>query len=373
MSTLSSRSLRLVDYSFVIPPLLGGIFALFFLYILRLPSKYAPAAILCILAAPLILVIKNKERFFLASFLFLLPVDLGLKLVQRYETTNSRVEMLFKFYLVDIFLIALFIIWLIGAFNKKHKNPLSVKRNKITAAILLWIGMGFFFLFPAVDRLAASLEVLNMLRIFLIFFLVFHYFRGHDDLNFIIKWLALGYCAQSILVIAQYATNSLLIDMPGTSIGFDIVGQTFRPIGTLGHSSHFAKYSGMMLPVVFSYAIFSNKVKDKTLYAFIWLTGSIALVLTISRAGIMTWILSIAAFFIRLFALSTISKRKFFRISVSFGLTICLALGITYLAAGRQLQDRMYDDSGSVAMRVPTFRVAFNVIRYNPIFGRGLG
>jgi O-antigen ligase len=95
-------------------------------------------------------------------------------------------------------------------------------------------------------------------------------------------------------------------------------------------------------------------------------------VLTISRAGIMTWILSIAAFFIGLSALGIISKRKFFRISVSFGLIICLALGITYLAAGRQLQDRMYDDSGSVAMRVPTFKVAFNVIRYNPIFGVGL-
>src|SRR4030042_4918701 len=193
MSTLSSRSLRLVDYSFVIPPLLGGIFALIFLYVLRLPSKYAPAALLCILTAPLILVIKNKERFFLASFLFLLPVDLGLKLVQRYETTNSRVQMLFKFYLVDIFLIALFVIWLTRTFNKKHRNPFSVKQNKITSAILLWMGMGFFSLFPAVDRLAASLEILNMLRIFLIFFLVFFYIRGHDDLNFLVKWLSLGY------------------------------------------------------------------------------------------------------------------------------------------------------------------------------------
>src|SRR4030043_556830 len=122
--------------------------------------------------------------------------------------------------------------------------------------------------------------------------------------------------------------------MPGTSIGFDIVEQGIRPTGTLGHSGHFAKYSGMMLPVILSYAIFSNKVKDKTLYSFIWLIGSIGLVLTISRAGIMTWVLSLAVFFIGLFGLGIISAKKSLRIFLAFGFVVCLALGMIYLAAG---------------------------------------
>ncbi len=360
-------------FALFVPPLLGLAAACLVLFILRFPPKYVPAMVLFLLVVSLLPIIKDLEKLFLAGFLLFLPLDLGLKLFQTYETTNSRVEMLFKFYLVDIFLLGLLAFWLIRVLDKRYQKTVSIRQDRITTAFVLWIGMGLFSIIPAVDKTAAGLGALNIVRVFAIFLLIFHYYRSKGDLEFIIKWLTLGFFAESILVVAQYATGSLLIDMPGTSIGFDIVGQGFRPTGTLGHSGHFAKYSGMMLPILLGFALYHDKMRSRLFYAVAWLMGSLALILTISRVGIAVWILSIPALFIGLLVLGIIPKSQFTRVSITAILIFAFSLGTAYLSGGRRLVDRMRDDEGSTAMRVPTFKVALNIIRHQPFLGVGLG
>lgn len=339
---------------------------------ISLPDKYAMTLTLGLIVAPIIFVVQNKEKLLMGLFLLSLPVGMGLKLMQRIQSTDSTVRFLFQFYLSDLFLICIVFIWFFKNFLSKYSSRHSIWQTKMFIPLFLWIIMGFLSLIPAIDRTVVLVEIIRMGRIILTFFMVFHYIKERKDIRFILNCLLLALFFQSTIMFVQYVTNSLIVHFPGDSAGLDIIRFGQRPSGTMGHSSHFAKFSGLILPITLAYVFFAPRLREKLFMLSIWVCGSIALVLTLSRVGLVTWLLSIIFFFVGIIFLRVISARRLVPAFIVCILWISASIGMLYLAGGERLENRIRFDEGSAAVRAPMFKVAFNVIKAHPIIGVGL-
>jgi len=357
-------------------PILAGFFGVLVAYALMtticLSDKYAMTFALGLIVAPLVFVFKDKEKLLMGAFILSLPVSMGIKIIERFESTNSVVKFLLQVYLNDIFLILLFFIFFFKVVMGRHSVKYSIWKSKLAIPLLLWICMGFVSLIPAIDRIVVLVEVIRLGRVFLTFFIVFHYIKERKDIHFILKCLLIAVFFQSLLMFAQFVTNSLIVQFPGNTAGLDIIDLGQRSSGTMGHSTNFAKFSGLILPISLAYVFFFHKLRNKLFMLLIWVCGSIALILTLSRIGLMTWLLSMIFFFAGIIILRIIPIRLTFPMLIKGIILICIGVGILYLAGGDRLQKRINYDSGSAAVRIPMFKVAFNVIKAHPLIGVGL-
>lgn len=350
----------------------GFLAATVLLFTLSLPQKYAYPLSLGVIATPLLFMFRNKEKLLTAAFVLSLPISMGFMLMDRPESTNSAVNLTVKLYLCDFFLILLVIRWLSKLLISKYDSKQSIWRNKLFIPFALWISMGIISYFSAVDKTAVVVGIIRMIRIFLTFFVIYHYVRGQKEIHFILNCLLLGLLIQSLIMFAQYATNSLFIGLPGGPETLDIVGEIPRPYGTMGHSSHFAKFSGLILPIALAYVFFTQKLRNRLYMFSIWACGSLALILTISRAGILTWFLSVILFFVGIIILRIVPVRRSLSYLMIFILLFIITAGILFKIGGERLESRIKEDEGSFAVRIPMWEVAINVIKAHPIIGVGL-
>jgi O-antigen ligase len=365
VNSKNSRSVFQAAVSFGIAILAAR--ALMFTF--SLPEKYSLTLSLALVVAPLAFIFRNKEKLLMGAFLFSLPVGMGYMLIERVESTNSAVVLYFQLYLCDIFLILLVFICLFKMLLGRNRFGHSIWQSRMIIPLLLWIGMCFVSLIPAIDRTATFVEITRIGRIFLTFICIFYYVKERQDIHFILKCLLLALLLQAFLMFAQYATNSLVIRFPGSDMALDIAEQGMRPSGTMAHSSHFAKFSGLILTIALGYVFFAPRLRNKFLMLSTWICGSVALILTISRAGLAAWLLSMVLFFAGVIILRIVPIRRAVPL---FVIGMLLSAGGLYLVGGQRLKSRMKHDTGSSAARIPMYEVAFNVIKAHPIVGVGL-
>ncbi|MHA1381623.1 MAG: O-antigen ligase family protein, partial [Candidatus Helarchaeota archaeon] len=339
---------------------------------ISLPEKFALLPTIGLIIAPLIFVIPFKEKILIGLFIFSLGVEVGVKLIERRETTASIVKVLFQLYISDLLLLILLFILILKIYTHRDEFRFSIWNSKITIFFVLWIMMGFFSMIPAIDRTAVAIGIIRWIRIFIIYFVIFHFVKDREATNFILKCFLLVLLLQSLLMLLQAVTGSVVLDLPGTRMGLDIAGNINRPSGTLGHSSHYAKFCGLVISVALAYIFFAQKFRWKVFMIAVWLFGSVALVLTVSRIGLFSWFLSVIIFFMGIIFFNIVLTYKR-RGVLFFGLTLTtLSLILIVLTGGTRLKSRMMEDYGSAEVRVPMFRVAVNIIKAHPLIGVGL-
>lgn len=337
-------------------------------------SKYSVVAPVSILIIPAFLAVKNREKLLLAAFLFALTVNPTFTLIDGPRDLPVTLRYSLRLHLSDLFLFALLAIYIIKS-TIRENSGISIRNSKIALPLILWASMCSISFFQAKDLTAAGIGVLEMVRMLLTFYVFFKYTRDFGDLTFFIWCLFTTLLLQSILMFAQFQTGSLLLEWAGR--GAHVIetagtatGQVFRPVGTMDHSSHFAKLCGFVLPVALSLGFFGGKAQKKLFPLCVWVFGSIALVLTISRAGLATWIVSQWLLFIGAIVFQMASVRRFFLIGLFW---LFLWSSILFAIGGVNLLNRAEDDEGSAAARLPMFKVALSVIQAHPLFGVGIG
>ena len=371
ISVKYSKSMRSIFKAMLVCSL-GILIGRALLFTLSLPDKYAMTITLCLIAAPLLFLARDKEKLLIGVYLLSLPISMGFKIMEREESTNATVKFLFQLYLSDILLISLVFICFFRTFLNRYSSGNSTQQNKLIIPILLWIGMGFLSLIPAIDQTATFIGIIQMLRIFLTFFCFLHFVNEQKKIHFILNCLLLTLFLQALLMFAQYATNSSVLSFSGATMGLDITDEGMRPCGTMTHSSHFAKFSGLILPICLAYIFFASRFRTKIFMMLIWVCGSTALVLTLSRVGLATWLLSMIIFFSGVIILRIVPARKIIPLFIVCVLWISISAGLLYAVGGQRLKSRVAYDAGSAAARIPMWKVAFNVIKTHPVTGVGL-
>lgn len=357
--------------------ILGSIiFALVLIFALNISSstKYGMVLTVGILSFPIFFFIKYVEKTLLAAFLFALTINPTFVLLDGPNNFPIELRYSLRIHLSDILLFSLIIFWLLNHVLTKMKPEVSIWHTKIILPLTLWVGIGIVSLFPAVDTTAAIIGAIQGLRILLTFAVFFYYIREKKDVRFIVFCLLGAVLLQAVLMVAQYSTESLLLEWVGR--GSHVIetvgtssGEVFRPVGTMDHSSDFAKFSGLLMPIALSIIFFSKRKSSKFFGIVVWGFASVALVFTLSRAGLGTWFVSQLIFFLLSAYLRLITIRRWVGIFFFWFLFWSLSLAVL---GGSNIKDRMSDDGGSSASRLPMMRVAIDVIKDNPLLGVGL-
>ena len=324
-------------------------------------------------AIPAFFVARDKEKLLLAMLIFFLPLNPMYRLIKPPLLAETQIYLqgafTLKIYFTDIVLGLLFVIFVINRSLKQFNRCHFIPRTKLMVPFCLWLGIAVLSVLPAAVPKLTIFELVAMGRMFLTFVIVFHYIKSTKDVHFIIKCFIITIIFQSVLMFAQFSTGSLLINTTSMPHIPDVTGDgIFRPTGGMDHSSHFAKWYGLLFCISLSFGLFTRNVHEKILGVSAWFFGAVALVMTVSRIGLGAWMISIIVFMVLLNRHRMVSSKN---ITISFAL-IFVCIIVSGLAAGSNLQQRL-EERGSALSRIPMAQVAIKVIKSNPLLGVGLG
>lgn len=204
----------------------------------------------------------------------------------------------------------------------------------------------------------------ELIRIFTyaLFFLLFAYaVRGAHSLDRVIK--ILSYCgfALAVFALVQKATwNDKLYwfrEISGAS-----------PFGPFVNRNHFAGFTGMLIPLTLGVALTRERRERQALFGFFALIMSVALFLSLSRAGILSFFAGITVF--TLFLLWHRLRVK--KIWALIAFLFILSLYLLYLGIG-PIVDRFYQTDIGREERLTVWAETFRAFQDFAITGTGLG
>lgn len=283
--------------------------------------------------------------------------------VALWENNTFDFSIALFLYLSDTILIVILLHLMLNKITGRRKSAKGKISNSLLYLYLVWLAVSGVSSLFAVDKSLCAVELVNMVRNLFIFLCIYNLIETGKDLEFAASFLVIACSAQALLILAQYGFDGQLIRFPGGSRELDIVGggTVFRPGGTLGHSSHFAKIAALAIPVSFSMFQNSPGLSRRTAFGISTAVLLLALMVSISRIGLLTSLLGLAWIISR--SLKTPQGRRVFLVS----LLVCLtALGTAWIVAGDRLVDRITNDESSAEARVPMWLTAAQVIVHNP-------
>jgi O-antigen ligase len=191
-----------------------------------------------------------------------------------------------------------------------------------------------------------------------------------------LSWVIIGLvCLESVLAMLQTAFGSFQwmasIVERQEQVSFAEVGalEARRATGTIGYTTVFAQWMGMLSPLALAFVVFCKGNLTRLTAGIIYVLAVVALILAVSRAE---WINLPIVFAI--FLAIWFRKTKINRLSSALGFaTMLIVMGLVVALQYDLIVARLTGpDSESAYSRVPMMEVATRVIANNPIFGVGL-
>lgn len=274
-----------------------------------------------------------------------------------------------SFFLSDLVVILIFFYLLISNSSsiRQRKNP-RTSIWQLGLPLLLWIMAGVISLIPAINDTIAIIELIRMLRIFLIFLAIYKLVNVPEDLRLIAVFLVIAFSIQATLVSLEYFAGHPLLRLPGEMREADMIGLIFRPSGSMGHSSNFAKFAALCLPICLTFIYVIKKNIWRMIISLVLVSGLVSLIFTVSRAGFVASIFGL--FWISLLMWINL-RRKVVKIVVPI-IILFIGIGLAWSLGGSRFMSRIQRDQGSAASRTQMYSVALNVIRAHPFLGVGL-
>lgn len=341
-------------------------------------TKWTLTFILFLICIPVFLLNREKKKLAIAFLILTLPLSLDIYLI-RFDSLPYRVPISgLRITLFDIIFIPLFVFWFFRLIAKSENTNIT-----IPSILFLFIGIFIFFTFSSIiSPLPYGIKIAylwySLVNILIILFIVSNV---HDEktVKYFVTLFIISGVVQSLLSIFQY--------MSGSTLGLDIIGESEkgywsmkagsgyinRVSGTLGHPNRLSSFLTGLFPLNLA-LIFIPVKKHKTLifllYASSILIIVVANILTYSRGGLISLAVSggLCSYWL-------LTKR--FKIKILSALFVISAISITIIGTMTfvdPVRQRFIEtDYGSLATRVPLSKVAFNMIRENPLLGVGPG
>jgi len=343
---------------------------------LELPRRPAPLGLLSVLqrlytAASSLLVITvlspfialkltNAKRWLLGIILLELPIQLDVYLFYRPELDEMRASFPgLNFSLTTVCLAVLYGLW----FSETMGEPLRRRASlmwRMTLPLASYVALVTLSMLTADDVTLAFFEVTLYWQTFLLYFYLVHQIRSRDDVLFVVTMLLVGLLVQGLLMVALWIAGGN-IKIPYISTRLDEGG---RVGGTIGSPNTAASYLTLLLAPAL--ALFLTRVRRglRFLAGLACMLGGVALILTLSRGGLIATAVSMALLVLFGWHRGWISwKAPVF--------TVLAALVVLALFSG-PIAERISDpDQGSAYSRIPLMRLAFAMISENPVLGIG--
>lgn len=276
--------------------------------------------------------------------------------------------------LTTLVLLPLYILWLFELLHGVRSVRFFPFVTVPLGIIVLWSGLSFFV---AEKPYYVSYQFLPAIESFLVYFYAANYLKSQEDTRFIMKWVFIAVAFEALVAIGQYlapgAFNLKYMGWHEESLKLYYAGRTIsRPSGFLGHANNLASFLATWLPLLFIYIIgFDEKLHKRTLHIIFFALGIVALLLTFSRGGWLTF--AFAIFSILILLSKRDIRRKFPKIIPRI---FCLSLIglIMILPFSSDIRHRLTkDDYRAGKSRIVLAKKALQIIKEKPITGVGLG
>ncbi|MBN1354419.1 MAG: O-antigen ligase family protein [Candidatus Omnitrophica bacterium] len=353
--------------SLVFAVLASVCFALVLLYLSGIASKWTAIFALSLFFPMFAAKIRSIRKAFAALLIFSFSVHMD------FNPWYSDMNIGIPISLTGLAVVALYVIWFFNLLNKTARPRLFPSVTIPLGALCIWSGLSFLV---SLNPSYVWYYFVFSLEFFLIYFYAANFLRTEEDIRFIVNCVAFTVLFSAGVGICQYLfPNSFNFQFMGweneaLKLYYKGIAIT-RAVGFLGHSNALALFLNAWLPLLILYASGIERSATRLLCFLSFGAGIIALVLTFSRGGWLTFALSsflILGFFLR----GRISSRlsRFIR----FIPGIALVLLLLVIPFSPYIHDRLSrDDYEAAESRIKLAKTAFEIIKEKPVTGVGLG
>jgi len=350
---------------------LGTLLGCIILYICGLADRWIFVMTAAGLFPVYVLAIGSFER----SLLALLVVSLSMKMdiYLGYSESYTILKPGIPISLTIIVLLGVYIIWL-------NRVARGIEQFKWFPAVTIPIGFLTIWSILSIlfsthsDYVLARLP--GVLTAFFLFYYIANFMKFRENIQFIIKWLAVTVIVVSIFGICQYSFGSSFnLKFLGGSeelMEHEYYNVTIsRVSGFLVNANDLGLFLNGVLPLFFLCTIALPKRGLRLLCFISFAFGFVVLVLTYTRAA---WLAFVFSIIIISFFIIKSNWRKNHRNDIFAVIIITItALLVIALFSPRVVTRLIEDDYGSAYSRIPLAKTAISTIRESPITGVGLG
>ena len=308
-----------------------------------------------------IVIVGNAKRFLLAILIICLPITVDITIGDTGHISGASGYMVSMF---DIFLGALYFLWLVEIFEKKNLRVNFFPRISIPAFFLILMAAlsMAFSQFPNLGKF----EIIEVLKMYFCFLYLANNIKSKSDVQFVVFFLLLGLFFEGVLGLAQHRYSEPFWP---TALG----GPRWvdRVSGTWLSPNDFGFYLTFILPISLSVLFSEMRLVYKFLCGFTFFLGSGSLMWSNSRGG---WIsFAVGAVFVCVCVFSKIKGKAGLVKTFAWIMVVAIFLSPLYPRLSTKFYVRFSgDDRGSAESRLPQFKVAYDIIKDNPLIGVGI-
>ena len=313
---------------------------------------------------------RNLKYFFTLLAVFFIPIRLDFHLI--FKTTPYVQLKGLPLTMFDIAFALLIVYWIFQLLSREKDYCFF---PSISIPALLYILLAGISAFSSQDRELSFSMLFLIMKAYLVFLYFANNIRTKEEILGIIAVLTFGIFIQSSIGIMQHISGGTLgMDIFGEgerAFRTTVSGYTFltRVGGTLGDPNSLAMYLNFILPILLCFLFTKTHLKLRLFAGTVFFSGVLAEIFTLSRGG---WIALSSGLIIALYGIYK-GKLKSRLKSIAIILIIISFFTVTILGFFPDVRARLFeDDYGAAYSRVPMIKVAYNVIKDNPLRGVGL-
>ena len=323
---------------------------------------------------PLVLYLsRNPRLFFLVGMVFTAPLGLSLNLrgVQHMGGAHA-----FSVNLADFFLVPL-LAFILRDFYRGDRRYFRV--SAVSGWWLALIAMGMYNVAAGPFRELAAMEVLRMLKVWLLFLVIVNECVRERHFRWVVAALAANAMVNFGVAMAQFALKRTLglqplgegseVSTEGANLGvYVMAGEVFRVMGLAGHANLYGAYLAMLLPIFVGQMYTDARLWGRMVLGVVVACGLVALGLTLSRSGWVSFVVSGGLLMAGLSFLPEM-RHRFLAMKVLMigGAGVAMVAG-----SGMILRRLTQSDSGALDFRLEWIGIAWDMVKDNPVFGLGL-
>ncbi|MDI3340759.1 MAG: O-antigen ligase family protein [Sphaerobacter sp.] len=331
----------------------------------RLGNPWAPLVVAALLAPFVALVFGHVRRVLLALVIITIPTGPDIFLGYRYDIGGLGGIGGWNVSVGSLALVGLYAIWLAAGLTGIGHAPRVLLRPALP--LLAYLAVNLLSVIVAGEPILSLIELFWLLQLSLLFLYVASNATTRQEVLFVIAAIMGALVLESLIMIAVGVTGQTLefagISTRLTTTSVQAGGFT-RVAGTVGSPNAAAAYVAFLLAPALGLAVSRVPNKLRWLGAIAFGLGTLALVLTLSRGGMLAFAISLLVF--GLISL----RRKWLTPSMAvaaIGIVTIVALVFRETLAGRLFGS----DHGAAFARIPLMQIAFNIIADHPL-GIGL-
>jgi putative inorganic carbon (HCO3(-)) transporter len=327
----------------------------------ELPATYAVFCALGLMAPFVAVIVADTRRLLWAALTVCLPVTVDITL-NHSGHVGGPAGYIVSFF--DIALAFLYLFWIADSVAGKKNDPGLFPVISVPAFFL--IGIAVLSIIPSRYIHYSIYEIIELTKFYLAFFYLANNLKSREDVLFIVKIFMLCLLFEGLLGWAQHRYDEPFFP---TALGGPAWIDS-RVKGTWVSYNDFAWYLTFFLPLAMSMLFSAIKPAFKLICFTALAAGSAALLWTRSRAS---WIsFGAATLFVILLVFPKIKSKK----SLINTFLAVIAVLILILPLYPRIYGKIYgrftgEDKGSAESRIPQIKVAYNIIKDNPVLGVG--